>query len=211
MSKPKAAVDETTAVTVRNIADDARAWADTIEGLVGVEGNEESMALALQAQAQAIRQGKDKVESFVWFVKRLATEQAFLKTERDRLKKRQDVLAAAEAGLRQYALQGMQANQLKVLEGNTCALSVVGTAPAVVLADEGESVPIEFKSAVIQIALTDWERICKRAGFEPYDQEATGARFDEFKVDKKAIAAALKVRDVEGADLKIDGETLRIT
>lgn len=139
-----------TSVTLRSVADDLRAWADTLAGLD--EGSPEHEE-ALAAMSASITKGAAKVDSFAGFLRRLTYEQDHIKYEERRLKERADALYKIEERLREYAVRALTDAGLRKIQGESSTLSLRKKPDVVVVEDEA-AVPASYKT-VEQIVKVD--------------------------------------------------------
>lgn len=165
-----------TAVTLRSVADDLRAWADTLAGLD--EGTSEHEQ-ALAAMSASITSGATKVDSFAGFLRRITSEQEFIKSEEKRLKSRADALDKIDQRLREYAVRALANAGLRKIQGETSALSLRKKPDVVVVEDEA-SIPASYKT-VEQVV----------------------------KIDRRALLRDLKAgNEIPGADIKFGEDGL---
>lgn len=215
-SKPKAAPEQG-AVTLRQVADDVRTWADTIEGLD--EGPEKDQALVEAGRAALI--GKDKTESVCFFLRRLEAEQEFLKSEATRITARAAVLANVEKRLRDTIKTAMNEASIPKLEGHSFTVRVQPAGKATVVIENEAIIPGRFKVITVKMAAPDWEWLVETA-FPSLAADASPdalaaallpiVKSSSVELSKTAIHAAITGgEDVPGADLDMSRTTLVIT
>ncbi len=176
----KAAAAEESSLTLRQVADDIRAWADTIAGLE--EGTAE-YAAALQEQAQSITAGAEKVDRFAAFVRRAKAEVEYLKAEGARITKRRQSIEALIESLRTYAHGVLVANALEKVTGSAGTYIKVKPLPDLAKITNQELIPAAYQVVVPATTMVDTEAV------------------------KKAVLAG---EEIAGAELEINRTTLEI-
>jgi hypothetical protein len=202
--------EEIKAVTIRDVASDLRAFADTIDGM---EVDDPAREQALLDMSRAAVQSRTKVDAFVQFIRRVESEQEFIQCEIDRLTVRKAGLARMEESLKDYAVRAMKENGIRKFDGNCSTLSLRKKPDTCLIEDEA-AVPSEYKTLTITIPATKWEEHIAWAQAD----DADGAQMlldavskTDVKIDRKRLLAALKQHEeIPGADLKWGDDGLQI-
>lgn len=215
------AAAEEKGLTLRDVADELRAWADTIDGMEE-DAPEREQAIAIQARA--ITQSRDKVEGFARFLLRLEAESEFAKSESTRLAARVKRIDALREKLREYAVDALRGAELRRIDGHTLALSLRKGPETALITDEA-SVPSRYKTLVITVPAVEWEQhLVVYQTLARHYNEMTGmkeygdvpaitraASSTEIKIDKRKLLADLKTgEEIVGADLAFGRESLVI-
>ncbi len=211
---------ETKEVTLRDVASDVRAWADTLDG---IDEDDPQREEALVAATQALTAGVAKVEAFGKFLKRCKAEAEFLRSESSRLHARALAIESLEEKLKLYALGVLDANQLKRLEGQTLHIRSQKSPDSVEVTDE-VAVPAAYKVLTITITAGDWElhlkehlaalQMLQDFTDEPLTVDklpvVNNIRKTECEIAKTPLKVALERGPVAGARLVSDRKHLRI-
>lgn len=214
MAKSKAAAADTAekALTLRDVAADLRAWADTIEGL---EGDEQDAAL--KEFASVVTRGAEKAERFVMALNRFEHEAAFAQLEIDKWSARKNLLESKVEDLRAYAFEAMTAENVPRIDGSAgSTLALVPIKSKVIITDE-IAIPRRFKKVSVTMRAGDWETLCMDAYPElaPEQRDSQIASLvlkSDITLDKAALSKAIMDgEEIAGADVDCSGMTLRIT
>jgi hypothetical protein len=134
-------------VTLRDVAESYRYIADLLEALP--EDNPEEYERAVQQFSATITMGREKVDRFAGFLRRLKTEQDHLVKEAHRIRYRIQVLENLERRLREYAVWALQNANLPKISGRDSTLSLRNNQGQIEVFD-ADLVPAEFKEVITQ-------------------------------------------------------------
>ena len=191
---------------------------DTLQALVNsIDLAEEPSAreAILDDIGQSLRRTKEKRDAVVAFLRHCEVQQKFADSEIDRIQRRKAFIARVQQELESYVVGVVEQyaprdrRSIQRLEGNFSCLRIQRNPESVVISDV-EAVPAKFKTVVVSMPALLWKSLVERFG----DRAALESEVEkqEFKPDKKAIAAELKRGgEIPGADLKFGDWRLVIT
>jgi hypothetical protein len=171
----------------------------------------------LERIGQEVRRVNEKRDAVVAFLRHCKSQQEFADAEIERIQKRRAFIARVQQELEsclipvveQYAATDRRGIQR--LDGNFSSLRIQRN-PESVLVSDIEAIPPAFKQIVLTMPAYVWTALLQCLDTE--ERKAFESRLErqEFKPDKKAIAAELKRgTEVPGADLKFGDCRLVIT
>ncbi len=208
MAKPKANIEEPKALTLRDVAADYRAWADTLDGIEDPADKEK----ALEAYARSAVAGREKVDAFVAVIRRLRNEADFATAEASRLADRAKAISNGVERMEAYALQAINENALGTVEGNVSKLRS-RPSPASCRIDDEAKVPTRFKTVTVKLTAECWETIIERAfsGQDAARDLALMVIKADVAIDKTAVKKAITAgHEIDGADLDTSGTWLEV-
>ena len=176
-----------TAIALYEPHAELQAWADTME----LATTEEERAEIATRIAQYLQQGQHAVDSFNAGYAYLDSQIELCKAEVDRINSIKRRLEKLQAAMESSAIHTLEALGVKKLEGRTSFLRIQKKPDAVEVFDAA-AVPLEFKSAIVELPAAESETI------KQFFPDAVV----NHSVSKSAVAAALKTgTDVPGARL----------
>lgn len=199
--------------TLYELEDSLAAFANTID----LAGDEPTRQLIVDEIAQALRKTKEKRDAVVAFLKHCEQQQRFADAEIARIEKRKAFIARVQEKLERCVVQVVDQfavpdrRGVQRLEGNFSSMRIQKN-PDSVLVNDLNAIPAAYKQVFLAMPAYVWEALLIRVGHQ--DRKEFESRVDkqEFRPDKKAIAAELKKGvAIPGADLKFGDNKLVIS
>jgi hypothetical protein len=199
--------------TLYELEDSLAAFVNTIE----LAEDEPTRQLILDEIGQALRKTKAKRDGVVAFLKHCEQQQKFADAEIERIEQRKAFIAHVQEELERHVVQLVEQfavadrRGIQRLEGNISSMRIQKN-PDSVLVTDLNAIPSAYKQVILAMPAYVWEALLIRVGHQ--DRKEFESRVDkqEFRPDKKAIAAELKKGvAIPGADLKFGDNRLVIS
>jgi hypothetical protein len=199
--------------TLYELEDSLAAFVNTID----LAEDEPTRQVIRDEIGQALRKTKDKRDAVVAFLKHCEQQQTFADAEIERIEKRKAFIARVQGELECYIVRVVEQfavpdrRGVQRLEGNVSILRAQKNPDSVLITDMN-AIPVAYKQVVLSMPAYVWEALLIRVGHQ--DRKEFESRIDkqEFRPDKKAIAAELKKGiAIPGADLKFGDNRLVIS
>jgi hypothetical protein len=199
--------------TLYELEDSLAAFVNTID----LAEDEPTRQLILDEIGQALRRTKEKRDAVVAFLRHCEQQQKFADAEIERIEKRQAFIARVQEQLERYVVQLVEQfavadrRGIQRLEGNVSTIRIQKNPDSVIVTDLN-AIPAAYKQVILAMPAYVWEALLIRVGHQ--DRKEFESRVDkqEFRPDKKVIAAELKKGiAIPGADLKFGDNRLVIS
>ena len=184
---------------------------DNLQALVnsiGLAEEPSARQAILEEIGQALRRTKQKRDAVVQFLRHCEAQQEFADAEIERIEKRKAFMARVQGELESYLVQVIEQyaprdrRGLQRLEGNFSSLRIQRN-PESVLISSVDGVPAAFKKISVTLPASEWESLLENLDDGIRKALISQIEKQEWKPDKKLIAAELKRgNEVAGADLK---------
>ena len=157
---------------------------------------------------QALKRTKEKRDAVVQFLRHCESQQKFADLEIDRIQKRKTFIARVQNELEsyltsvvaQYAPRDRRGTQR--LEGNFSNLRIQRNPESVLISDI-DAIPPAYKQVILTMPAYVWKALLWSLDVEERKVFEERVEKQEWKPDKRAIAAELKLgNQIPGADLK---------
>ena len=199
--------------TLYELEDSLAAFVNTID----MAEDEPTRQLILDEIGQALRKTKEKRDGVVAFLKHCEQQQKFADAEIERIEKRKAFIARVQEGLECCVVQVVEQfavadrRGIQRLEGNVSTMRIQKN-PDSVLVTDLNAIPSAYKQVILAMPAYVWEALLNRVGQQERKEFESRVDKQEFRPDKKAIAAELKKGvAIPGADLKFGDNRLVIS